>query len=59
MYSAATESVKDVISSAVYPVHWMKLVICCEMAQKRMEMSRVSVRKIKALIEGGDSDTDW
>ena len=36
----------------------MKLmIIYCGMAVKRMEMLGVSVRKIKALIVGGDNDT--
>jgi hypothetical protein len=35
------------------------MMICCGMAVKRMGMLGVSVRKMKALTEGGDSDTDW
>jgi len=31
---------------------------CCGMAVKRMRMLGVSVRKIKAHTENGDSDTD-
>jgi len=34
------------------------MMICCGMAVKRMGMLRVSVRKIKAQTEDGDSDTD-
>jgi hypothetical protein len=35
-----------VLRGAVYPVHWMRLMICCGMAVKRLGMS---VRKLKAL----------
>jgi hypothetical protein len=35
------------------------MMICCGMAVKRMGMLRVSVKKMKALSEDGDSDTDW
>ena len=35
------------------------MMICCGMAVKRMEMLGVSVRKMKALTEGGDRDSDW
>ena len=35
------------------------MMICCGMAVKRMGMLRVSVKKMKALSEVGDSDTDW
>ena len=35
------------------------MMICCGMAVKRMRMLGVSVRKIKAQTEDGDSDTDW
>jgi hypothetical protein len=34
-------------------------MICCGMAGKRMGMLGVSVRKMKAVTEDGDSDTDW
>ena len=34
-------------------------MICCGMAVKRMGMLGASVGKMKALTEGGDSDTDW
>jgi len=35
-------------------------MICCGMAVKRMGMlRRVSVRKMKALSDDGDSDSDW
>ena len=37
------------IRSAVYPMQWMELMICCGMAGKRMGMLGVSVRKMKAL----------
>jgi len=41
-------------------MQWMGLMmICCGMAVKRMRMLGVSVRKIKAQTEDGDSDTDW
>jgi len=33
----------------VCPVQWMRLMICCGMAVKRMERLEVSMRKIKAL----------
>jgi hypothetical protein len=40
-------------------MQWMGLMmICCGMAVKRMRMLGVSVRKIKALTEDGDSATD-
>jgi hypothetical protein len=49
-----------VLRSAVYPKEWTGLMmICCGMAVKRMGMLRVNVRKMKALSEDGDSDTDW
>jgi len=35
------------------------MMICCGMAVKRMGMLRMSVRKMKALSEEGDSDSDW
>jgi hypothetical protein len=38
-----------VFRSAVYPVQWMTLMICCGMAMKRMGMLAVNVRKMKAL----------
>jgi hypothetical protein len=38
-----------VLRSAIYPMQWMGLMICCGMVVKRMEMLRVSVRKMKAL----------
>lgn len=41
--------VKD-FKIAVYPVQWMILMmICCEMAVKRIGMLGVNVRKMKAL----------
>jgi hypothetical protein len=53
-------SVEGVTRSAVYPVQWVNLmIIYCGMAVKRLEMLGVSVRKIKALTEGGDIDTGW
>jgi hypothetical protein len=41
---------RKVLSSAVYLVQWMRLMmICCGMAVKRMEMLGASVRKKEAL----------
>jgi len=34
------------------------MIICCGMIVKRMGMLGVSVRKMKALTEDGDNDTD-
>jgi hypothetical protein len=40
-------------------MQWMGLMmICCRMSVKRMRMLGESVRKIKALTEDGNSDTD-
>jgi hypothetical protein len=38
-----------VLRGAVYPMHWMRLMICCGKAVKRLGMLGVSVRKLKAL----------
>jgi hypothetical protein len=39
-----------VLRSAVYPMHWMGLMmICCRMAVKRIGMLGVSVRNMQAL----------
>ena len=38
-----------VLRSAVYPMQWTRLMICCGMAVKRMGMLGVSVRRMKAL----------
>jgi len=35
------------------------MVICCGMAVKRIRMLGVSVRKMTALTEDADGDTDW
>jgi hypothetical protein len=41
-------------------MQWMKMMmVCCAKAVTRMGMSGVSVRKMKALTEEGDSDIDW
>jgi hypothetical protein len=32
-------------------------MICCGITKKKVEMLGVSARKMKALTEGGDSDT--
>jgi hypothetical protein len=37
--------------SAVYPMQWMGLMICCGMAVQRMGMLGVNVRKTKELTE--------
>jgi hypothetical protein len=37
------------LRSAVYPLDWMGMIICCGMTVKRMGMLGVSVRKMKAL----------
>jgi len=34
-------------------------MICCGMSVKRMEYWGGGEREMKALTEGGDSDTDW
>jgi hypothetical protein len=44
---------------SVHPVHCIRLMICCGMAVKRMTMLGISRRKMKALAECGDTDTDW
>jgi hypothetical protein len=39
------------VKGAVYPMQWMRLIMtCCGMAEQRMGMIDVGVRKIKALI---------
>jgi hypothetical protein len=35
------------------------MMVCCATAVMRMGMLGVSARKMKALTEEGDSDTDW
>jgi len=41
-------------------MQWMKpMMVHCAMAMMRMGMLGVSARKMKALTEKGDSDTDW
>ena len=37
------------LRSAVYPMHWMRLMSCCGITIERMGMLGVSVRKMKAL----------
>jgi len=38
-----------VLISAEYPVQWMRMMmVCCEMAVRRMALLRLSVRKMKA-----------
>ena len=54
-----TRSYCRVLRCVVCPVQWMRLMICCGMALKRMGLLGVSVRKIKVLTEDRDSDTDW
>jgi len=44
-----TRSKLKSFKSAVYPLQWMGLMICCGMEVKRMGMLGVSVRKMKAL----------
>jgi hypothetical protein len=41
------EVIKKALNSAVYPVQWMGLMICCGMSVKRMGMLALSVRKVK------------
>ena len=39
-----------VVTSAIYPMQWMRMIICSGMAVKKMGMLGVSVKKMKALI---------
>jgi hypothetical protein len=43
-----------VLRGAVYPLHWMRLMVCCAVAVKRLG---VSVRKFKALTVKMDTVT--
>jgi hypothetical protein len=54
-------TVKGFLKSAVYPVQWMGLMmICCGLWDGSEEDGNVKpVRKMKALSEDGDGDTDW
>ena len=45
MAAHLTRSDGRVLRSAVYPMQWMRLTICCGMAVKRMGILRASVRK--------------
>ena len=48
------------LNSAVYPVQWMGLIICCGMSMKRMGMLALSVKKVGVTdCEDGETDTDW
>jgi hypothetical protein len=44
---------------SVYPMQCTRLMIYCGMAVMRMEMLVISRRKMKALTEYGDNDTDF
>jgi len=48
MAAHLTRSDRRVLRSAVYPMKWMRLTVCCGMAMKRMGILRVSARKMKA-----------
>jgi hypothetical protein len=54
-----TSSDWRVLRSALWPMQWMELMICCAMVVMRLGMLGVNVRKMKALTESGDSDSDW
>jgi hypothetical protein len=43
----------------MYPMQWMRLIICCGMAVKRMGMIGVSEEDRGTDCEGGDSNMDW
>jgi len=43
--------------SAVYPVEWMGLMICCGMAVKKMGMLKSQCEKDEGTVDG-DSGTD-
>jgi len=52
--------VMKALNSAVYPVQWMGLIICCGMSMKRMGMLALSVKKVGVTdCEDGETDTDW
>lgn len=44
---------------SVYPMHCMRLIICCGTVVMRMGMLGISMRKMKTLTEYGDNDNDW
>jgi len=45
-----TNYTKHDLRSAIYPMHWMRLIMsCCGITVNRMGMLGVSVRKMKAL----------
>ena len=53
----AAHLTRRVSRSAVYPMQWMGLMRCCEMAVKRMDMLGASVRKMTTLIVKMDTVT--
>jgi len=50
---------EGVLRSAVYPLQWMGLMICCGMTVKRMGMLGVMCKEVEGTdYEDGDND-DW
>ena len=55
-YISSEVTVKGVKKCRI-SMQWKGVMMCCGMAVRRMFMLGVSVRKMKALTEDGDSDT--
>jgi hypothetical protein len=45
----APEMAVKSFEKCVYPMQWMRLMICCAMALKRMGMLAVSARRMKTM----------